>query len=35
MTAGLYAIDLDTGDASLLADLGADDIASFAVSPGM
>lgn len=35
MTAGLYSIDLATGDATLLADLGTDDIGSFAVSSGM
>lgn len=35
MTAGLYSIDLETGDATLLADLGTADIGSFAVSSGM
>lgn len=35
MTAGLYSIDLGTGDATLLADLGTADISSFAVSSGM
>lgn len=35
MTAGLYAIDLETGDANLLADLGTDSVSSFAVSSGM
>lgn len=34
-TAGLYAVDLETGDAALLADLGTDSISSFAVSSGM
>lgn len=34
-TAGLYAIDLTTGAATLLSDLGTADIASFAVSAGM
>ena len=35
MTAGLYSIDLETGNATLLADLGTADIGSFAVSSGM
>ena len=35
MTAGLYGIDLETGNATLLADLGTADIGSFAVSSGM
>ena len=35
MTAGLYSIDLQTGNATLLADLGTADIGSFAVSSGM
>lgn len=34
-TAGLYAIDVTTGAATLLADLGRSDISSFAVSMGM
>lgn len=34
-TAGLYAIDLMTGAATLLSDLGTGDISSFAVSSGM
>jgi hypothetical protein len=35
MTAGLYAMNLETGDATLLADLGTSGISSFAVSSGM
>lgn len=35
MTAGLYSIDLATGDATRLSDLGTADISSFAVSSGM
>lgn len=34
-TAGLYAIDLASGAATLLSDLGTSDISSFAVSSGM
>ena len=34
-TAGLYAVDLETGDATLLSDLGMGGITSFAVSMGM
>jgi len=34
-TAGLYAIDLETGAATLLSDLGMGGISSFAVSMGM
>ena len=34
-TAGLYAIDLTSGAATLLSDLGTADISSFAVSSGM
>jgi hypothetical protein len=34
-TAGLYAIDLTSASATLLADLGTADISSFAVSSGM
>lgn len=34
-TAGLYAIDVTSGAATLLADLGTADISSFAVSMGM
>ncbi len=34
-SAGLYAIDLTTGAATLLSDLGTTDISSFAVSSGM
>ncbi|MFN3172272.1 MAG: DUF4394 domain-containing protein [Hyphomicrobiales bacterium] len=34
-TAGLYSIDLETGAATMIADLGAADIGSFAVSKGM
>lgn len=34
-TAGLYAIDVTSGTATLLADLGTSDISSFAVSMGM
>lgn len=33
--AGLYAVDLETGAATPLADLGTDGIVGFAVSPGM
>lgn len=34
-TAGLYAIDVTSGAATLLADLGTSDVSSFAVSTGM
>ncbi len=34
-TAGLYSIDLETGAASMIADLGTADIGSFAASKGM
>lgn len=34
-TAGLYSIDLETGAATMIADLGTADIGSFAVSKGM
>ena len=34
-TAGLYAIDLETGAAMMMADLGTADISSFATSAGM
>lgn len=34
-SAGLYAIDVTTGAATLLSDLGTSDISSFAVSPAM
>lgn len=34
-TAGLYAIDVTSGTATLLADLGTSDISSFAVSMGL
>jgi hypothetical protein len=34
-TTGLYAIDVTSGAATLLADLGTSDISSFAVSMGM
>ena len=34
-TAGLYSIDLETGAASMIADLGTVDIGSFATSAGM
>ena len=33
-TAGLYAIDLSTGEATMLADLGMDGITGFAASLG-
>ena len=35
MTAGLYSVDLATGDATLLSDLGTADIGSFSVSSSM
>jgi hypothetical protein len=34
-TAGLYAIDLETGAATMLADLGMGGFTGFAAAPGM